>query len=153
MISGHSIKRAIERRRHRRYIVRGRVRFMLDSLEVWGDLVNFGQGGLLIRSRFEIPAGTRLDIRVMAFCFPSAVDGIGEVVGGRGELLALQYLEKSSEADDLLRWLEQEHCPWTGTFDDPSVEFIQPTMAEEETPEMGEKAQISKLEEYIFQNA
>jgi hypothetical protein len=103
-----------ERRRHRRYIVRGRVRFAIDSLEVWADLVNFGAGGMQIRSRYELPAGSRRTFRLMAFCYPVAIDVEGEVVGGREELVSIQFVNKPDTVNGLLRWLEQEHFPWTG---------------------------------------
>jgi PilZ domain len=141
----------VERRKHRRYIVRGRVRFLIDSLEVSADLVNFGQGGLLIRSPFTLPVGTRLDLRILAFCYPAAVIGIGRVVGGRGNLLAVQLVQQSSEADQLLWWLEQEHYPWTGTFDDHAVELRPQAWAEDPDSETAQEAGIEEIETEIFQ--
>jgi hypothetical protein len=142
-----------ERRQHRRYIVRGRVRFLIDSLEVSADLVNLGQGGMLIRSPFEVPVGTSLDLRILAFCYPAVVAGIGRVVGGRGVLLALQFVQKSPEAGRLLWWLEKEHYPWTGTFDDPAVELRPAAWMEEPDSEAAEEAGIERIEEEIFRQA
>ena len=148
----------IERRRHRRYIVRGRTRLTIDSLENWAELVNFGEGGLLIRSSLELPAGTRVNLRILAFCYPIGVDAYGQVVGGRGDLLAIQFVEKPTEAERLLRWLEVEHYPWTGIFDDPDVD----RRSEAERPqsasagarcEARETVRIERMEEDIFQKA
>ena len=150
-IAKRAAEQKIERRKHRRYIVRGRTRFTIDSLEIWAELVNFGEGGLLIRSSFDLPVGTRMDLRILTFCYPIAVDAIGQVVGGRGDLLAIQFAEKPAEADRLLRWLEAEHCPWTGTFDDPDVER-QPALAGGQL-EARETARIERIEEEIFQRA
>jgi hypothetical protein len=147
----------IERRKYRRYIVRGRMRFTIDSLEVWAEMVNFGEGGVLMRSMFDLPVGTRLDLRVLAFGYPLAVEGIGQVVGGRGDLLAIQFIEKSPEAAHFLRWLEMEHYPWTGTFDDPAAEArLQPNQAastEDSWNETRAQARVERIEEEIFQRA
>ena len=104
----------VERRKHRRYIVRGRVKLIIDSLELWCDLVNFGHGGMLIRSRFEIPEKTRLDFLVIAYCYPNTIEVPGQVVGGHGSLLAIQFLNRTDGAKELLQWLEGENFPWTG---------------------------------------
>ena len=148
----------IERRKHRRYIVRGRVRFTIDSLEVLAELVNFGEGGVLIQSMFDLPVGTHMDLRILTFCYPIAVDGVGQVVGGCGDLLAIQFVEKPPEADRLLRWLEVEHYPWTGTFDDPDVGRLNDAERRQSAPvgtlyEKQETARIEKMEEEIFQRA
>ena len=104
----------VERRKHRRYIVRGRVKFTIDSLQLWGDLVNFGHGGMLIRSRYEIPEKTQLNFRVIAYCYPNTFEVLGQVVGGQESLLAIQFLKRMDGAKELLQWLEGENFPWTG---------------------------------------
>ena len=106
----------IERRRYRRYIVRGMVRFRIDSIEVSGDLVNFGQGGMLIRSSFVLPEGTQLPIQVVAFCYPYSFAVPGRVVGAKGELMAIKFLQIPDGVTELLHWLERENVPWTGTY-------------------------------------
>ena len=107
-------KEYVERRKHRRYIVRGRVMFTMNSLDLWGDLINFGYGGMLVRARYEIPENSKLEFRVVAYCYPEMFSVPGQVVGGRESLLAIKFLERTDRAMDLLRWLEVENCPWTG---------------------------------------
>jgi len=104
----------MERRKHRRYILRGRVQFRIDSLEVWAELVNFGQGGMLIQTRFPAPEKIPINYRVLAFGYPDSCDVSGKVVGGQGSLLAIQFLERTAGAQQLLSWLDREHYPWTG---------------------------------------
>jgi hypothetical protein len=130
-----------ERRKHRRYIVRGRVRFLVDSMEVWGELVNFGGGGMQIRSRFELIEGAKLKARVMAFCYPSSFEVKGKVVGGKDALVSIQFVDKPEAVSELLLWLEQEHFPWTGgSADCPADE-----------PERSPAA--SEAEELVYQQA
>ena len=107
-----------ERRRHRRYILPGQVRFRINSFEASGELVNFGQGGLLMRSRVALPVGTQMSLRVQASCYPSAFETPAEIVGVKNALMALKFLEQPHGVQELLLWLERENFPWTGTFAD-----------------------------------
>lgn len=112
-----------ERRRYRRYIVQGQVRFRINSSEASGELVNFSQGGLLVRSQAVLPPGTQATFRVTASCYPNAFDVAGEVVGVKDALLAIKFLEQPKSVHQLLEWLERENVPWTGTFgsEDPAT--------------------------------
>jgi len=107
-------KSFVERRQHRRYIVRGRVKFTIDSMDLWGDLVNFGHGGMLIRTRYEFPENAKLDFRVVAYCYPDMFAVPGQVVGRGDSLLAIKFLERTDGAKELLQWLAGENFPWTG---------------------------------------
>ena len=105
-----------ERRRYRRYIVGGKVWFRIDTIEASADLVNFGPGGMLIRSRFVLPEGTHLPIQVMAFRYPNSFAVPGRVVDGKGELMAIKFLKLTDGVKELLQWLEQENYPWTVAY-------------------------------------
>jgi hypothetical protein len=104
----------VERRKHRRYIVAGRVTFAIGSVNVSGELVNFGHGGMQIRTRHEVSANARLDFRVVAYCYPEMFTVPGQVVGIGNSSLSVKFLERTSGAKELLLWLERENYPWTG---------------------------------------
>ena len=105
-----------ERRSFRRYIVNGTVTFSVGGQEITAALVNFGFGGLLIRSPLSIPVETDLRVQVLAPCYPNRFEVPIQVVGGKDPLVAAKFLERPAGAHELLLWLEQEHFPWTGTL-------------------------------------
>ncbi|HEY7680001.1 MAG TPA: PilZ domain-containing protein [Terriglobia bacterium] len=107
----------MERRKHRRYIVKGMVWFRADGVARTGELINFGYGGMLVRSNHVLPAGSEVSLRVVAYCYKNSFEVRAKVVGGRISLMAVQFLERPAGVGELLLWLEQENCPWTGTFD------------------------------------
>ena len=144
----------VERRKHRRYIVRGRVKFTVDSLELWGDLINFGHGGMLIRSRYEVPENTKFNFRVIAYCYPNSIKVPGQIVGGKESLLAIQFLERTDGATELLRWLESENFPWTGGSSSKEAilaEPVKPPDSNSAFPLVEAEADASM--EVIFQDA
>jgi PilZ domain len=145
-------KNRVERRKHRRYIVRGRVKFTIDSLDLWADLVNFGEGGMLIRSRYEIPAGTLLHFRVIAYCYPNTFEVQGQIVGGRDSLLAIQFLSSTSGTRELLQWLEGEHFPWTGGSSSEDFERVEAWQNARPVNPLGTAETPDSLE-VIFQDA
>ena len=105
----------IERRKHRRYIVSGRVRFVTGFDTGLASLVNLGEGGILIRSRALLPLGTKATFRVVPSQCPIEIEIEGRVVGVKDGLLAVRFLEKRQEVSDCVRWLASENCPWTGS--------------------------------------
>ncbi|MBI1956023.1 MAG: PilZ domain-containing protein [Acidobacteria bacterium] len=102
-----------ERRRYRRYIVQGRVKFRIGSAETLGDVVNFGQGGMLIRSGVVLPEGSETTIQVKASCYPDAFEVSGQVVGVKNGRMAIKFLKKPKAVEELLLCLAQENYPWT----------------------------------------
>jgi len=138
----------VERRKHRRYIVRGRVRFPIDALEAWGELLNFGHGGMLIRSQFAPPSGTRLPFRILAFCYPNTFAVPGAIVGEKGRLTAIQFLERAEGIEELLQWLERENFPWTGA--DCTEDNLSPVAAQNERLHRLNQAELQTVEEFIY---
>ena len=104
-----------ERRKHRRYIVSGRVRFVAGFDSGLGSLVNLGEGGILIRSRALFQKGAKATFRVSPVGCPIELEIEGQVVGVKDDLMAVRFLEERREVLDCLRWLASENCPWTGT--------------------------------------
>ena len=143
-----------ERRKHRRYIVRGMVSFRADGLIRTGELVNFGCGGMLVRSNYVLPEGSEVSFRVVAYCYPSSFEARAQVVGGRISLMALQFLERPAGVDELLLWLEQEHCPWTGTFSPDEVQILEPQQTNPRiAPQPVSEADLDDALEEIYHRA
>jgi len=141
-----------ERRKHRRYIVRGMVSFRADGLMRTGELINFGYGGMLVRSHFLLPPGSKVLFRVVAYCYSNSFDVPAQVVGGKSRLMAVQFLERPLGVDELLLWLEQEHCPWTGTFSPDEIQIIGSSQADAGiVPQPASKAEVEDLLERIYQ--
>lgn len=103
-----------ERRKHRRFIVSGRVRFATGFDSVLANLVNLGQGGILIRSQVTYPEGTKATFHVSPHGCPYKLEVEGQVVGAKDGLMAVQFLEERPEISDCIQWLVSENCPWTG---------------------------------------
>ena len=104
----------IERRKHRRFIVSGRVRIVRGFDSGLGSLVNLGEGGILIRSRALFPEGAKATFQIHPAGCPIALEIEGQVVGVKDSLMAVRFLEERREVSDCLRWLASENCPWTG---------------------------------------
>lgn len=143
-----------ERRRYRRYIVSGQVRIRTNSAETVGELVNFGQGGLQVRSQSVLPVGTQAVFCVTAFCYPNPFDIAGEIVGGKNDLMAVKFLGSANGVNELLHWLDQENFPWTGTFDSnpPEAEKLV-VQASPAPPETGCGAELEPEMQFVFQQA
>src|SRR5690242_20469191 len=88
-----------ERRQYRRYIVRGKAKCVVDMLDVWGDLVNIGCSGILIRTSFELPKGVPLTFRLFLYSYSESVKVRGQVVGGDGSTAAIQFVERNAGLD------------------------------------------------------
>jgi hypothetical protein len=141
-----------ERRRQRRFIVYGRVRFVTGFDSGLGSLVNLGEGGILFRSRAPFPEGTTATFYVSPAGCPVEIEIEGQVVGVKDGLLAVRFLEERQEVSLCLRWLASENCPWTGTV---SVEALGTSRLEAVTSQASEPA-IAELEtsrELVFQSA
>jgi len=144
----------VERRKHRRYIVRGMVSFRADGLVRTGELVNFGYGGMLVRTNYVLPEGTQVSFRVVAYCYPSSFEARAQVVGGRIKLMAVHFLEMPAGVDELLLWLEQEHCPWTGAFSPSEVQILDPSQTNSSVaPQRASEAEVEESLDRVYQQA
>jgi hypothetical protein len=103
-----------ERRRGRRYIVKGEVRILSGAEEVPGALVNLGQLGMLVRSEVIPPVGTAVTVRFGVSGYPAAFQTEGYAVGSNGDLMAIKFSEEPRGSRELLLWLERENYQWTG---------------------------------------
>lgn len=121
---------ANDRRRYRRYIVQGHVWFLLDSVQVSGELLNVGLGGILFRSGVVLPEGREQTIHMVASCYPVAFEVQGEIVRVTDDRIAFRFLNQPQGLYELLLWLDQENSPWTGSnasADMDPAPFRQPT--------------------------
>lgn len=105
----------VERRKHRRFIVSGRVRFVTGFDSGLGSLVNLGKGGILFRSRAVLPEGAKGTFQLHPSGCPIELKIEGQVVGVKNEIMAVRFLEERPEVSDCVQWLANENCPWTGT--------------------------------------
>ena len=104
-------------RKHRRYIVNGSVMFPGAPGELFGDLVNLGRGGLLVRSDHPgPPVGKECNFHFTVHGYDRELEAGGVVVGGRFNLMAIQFLHEPLELESVLNLMEQSHCPWTGSI-------------------------------------
>ena len=103
----------MERRRYRRYIVSGTVRFVMNFGAGSTELVNLGEGGMLIRAANILSEGAEGAFHVVPSRYPIEFEVEGRVVGGKDDLVAIQFLQKHHTVSALIQWLEQENCPWT----------------------------------------
>jgi len=102
-----------ERRRYRRYIVRGLVTIQGNSTETTGELRNLGWGGILIRSNVIHPEASNLSLWCQLEGYPETLYVLGRVVGTQPNLMAIQFLKPPAGMDALLSWLDRENFLWT----------------------------------------
>ena len=104
-----------ERRHYRRYIVGGEVKLRSGSVETSGGLVNLGQGGMLLRSGVALLEGREMTVYAKVAGYPNPLEVPGRVIRAQDELTAIQFLKPLEDGHELLLWLAQENCSWTGT--------------------------------------
>ena len=105
-----------ERRLYRRYIVQGVVELRGDSGKASGELVNIGQGGMLIRVSLALPPGSKVTVHAALLGYSHALKASGQVAGVRDGLLAVQLIEEPNGLYELLLWLARENVPWTAAY-------------------------------------
>jgi hypothetical protein len=104
----------LKRRASVRFITGGQVMFHTGSPESFGDLVNLGRHGMLVRTNVRVPQGTLLRIGITVEGYPTPLQGDGSIVGFKQDLLAVKFLSEPAGLTRLLSWLSQENVPWTG---------------------------------------
>jgi hypothetical protein len=68
--------------------------------------------------------------------------------------MSVQFLERPAGVDELLLWLQQEHCPWTGTFSPDEVQILEPSQtAARMAPQRVSEAEMDDSLEEIYQRA
>ena len=143
-----------DRRRYRRYIVQGRVWFFLDMVQVSGDLVNFGQGGMLFRSGVVLPEGCEVTIHMVAFCYPVAFEVQGQIIRVKDDLIAVRFVNEPQGMYELLQWLDRENCLWTGTHASAGIDpahFRQTTFSL--LPCQMKETELESTLEYLYQQS
>jgi hypothetical protein len=103
---------AREQRRYKRYIVTGTATLQTAAGESRASLLNFGRGGMLVRTDMLCPDGTELLLSYEVGGYPETCVARGKVVGSKPGLLAIMFFEEAAEV--LLRWLEEANCTWSG---------------------------------------
>ena len=113
-----------KRRRNVRYITGGKVIFHTGSADSYGDLVNLGQYGVLVRTNVRVPAGTQFRIGFTVDGYATPFQCESQVAGIHSGLLAMKFLGAMAELAPLLQWLDRENVPWTGLETPDSVHAI-----------------------------
>ena len=132
-----------ERRRYRRYIVAGTVRFVLNFGAGSSELVNLGEGGMLIRATAVLSEGAAGTFHVVPSRYPLEFEIEAEVVGAKDDLVAIRFLQEHHTVSALVQWLEQENCPWTGTITDALTSGFAPRS---ESKTLEQEAEVPALE-------
>ena len=98
----------MEKRRYKRYRVSGQAEFRFGGVRATGELLDIGNGGVLMRSE-EIPAQqTSLAFSFAVEGYPKALQAQGRVVYTQLNTLAVMFLGKVEGLEELLRALEQK---------------------------------------------
>ena len=103
-----------DRRRFKRYIVRGSAACKGRQGETHGALLNLGEGGLLVRAESPYQGKTDISVLFHVTNYPNAIASEGRIVEISGDLLAIEFLAKPNGLDMLLHWLEEAHYAWSG---------------------------------------
>jgi hypothetical protein len=142
----------VERRKHRRFIVSGTVEFARKSEKGSADLVNLGEGGMLIRNGVTFPEGTEVSFHVAPVHCPVELDIRGQVVGVNEGLMAVRFLEQRQEVSFCVQWLARENCPWAGTIENPGLKITRypVSLTEPKAPRIPE---VERAQELVFQQA
>jgi hypothetical protein len=144
----------VERRRYRRYIVSGTVRFVTNLEAGSGDLVNLGDGGILIRSGVALPEGTEGSFHVVPSHCPFEFEIQGRVVGVKGDRMAIRFLQRNQTVAALIQWLERENFPWTGTVAMDALSAVYSLRMEScALPAQAEDAELECARELVFRTA
>jgi hypothetical protein len=101
-------------RRCKRYIVNGSAVLEGPGGESRGLLLNVGQGGILVRTNAAHEEGSNLTLYFHVSGYPETFAGHGQVVGTKGILSAIKFMEEPEGIKFLLAWLGLQHCTWSG---------------------------------------
>ncbi|MCZ6491684.1 MAG: PilZ domain-containing protein [Acidobacteria bacterium] len=96
-----------EKRRYRRYVVSGEVKFRTEVDEAVGELVHIGRRGILIRSHFIPPLRTNLSIHFTVQRYGETFRVGGRVVGSEKDLIAVNFSVEPAGMEELLQWLDK----------------------------------------------
>ncbi len=96
-----------DRRRCKRYLVRGAAKFLRAPVEFAGELLNIGKEGSLIRSDAQLPPGANLTLRFTIEGYPEVLEAKGGVVHTRQGMLGFMFLQEPAEVERLMSWLEE----------------------------------------------
>jgi hypothetical protein len=118
------------------------------------ELVNIGEGGMLIRNGVTFPEGTEASFHVTPVHCPVELDIRGQVVGVNEGLMAVRFLEKRPEVSFCVQWLARENCPWAGTIENQGLRMTRyPEIGSLEEPEAPRAREVERVQELVFQQA
>lgn len=97
----------VERRRYKRYPAAGQVEFGTRFMTATGDLLDIGEGGVLIHSPIVPFPKRNITIRFAVPGYPLLSEAKGKVVHTQRHTQSVKFLRKPPGLKKLLRWLER----------------------------------------------
>lgn len=95
-----------ERRQHRRYLISGKAIMDTSLGRASGELVDVGQGGLLLFSDVTPPKGTGVAVYFIVQGYPLQVEANGKVVRSEAGTVGINFTDEPPELEEVLLWLE-----------------------------------------------
>lgn len=97
----------IDRRKHKRFLVKGAVEMKTPAGNFRGELVSISGGGFLIFADMAVPVGTEIGFSYDIEGYPGKIEGKGMVVRTDKGVVAVTHPEEQAEGiTELLSWLE-----------------------------------------------
>ena len=96
-----------KRRTSARYIIGGDAMFDTGSLDSFGTLMNIGRHGILVRTRVQLPEGTKFWIRFSVEGYARVLQAEGQVVSSRQDLIAVKFVRDPTGLIELLLSLSE----------------------------------------------
>lgn len=98
-----------ERRKHKRYLVRGTAVVTTSSDQLAAELVDVGKGGVLVLApRGSVKIGEQVDIRFAVAGYPVEIESKGRVVRVDICAIGIGFIDPPVELDEAVLWLEAE---------------------------------------------
>jgi len=104
-----------ERRRYKRYSVTGQAEWWTDSTKTPTELLDVGNGGVLLRSQVTLAQGTQFGLRFTVDGYPEKFETRGRVVRTQMDIVAVMFLEEPVGLRQMLIWLDEQEQAKTGT--------------------------------------
>ena len=96
-----------ERRKHRRYLVEGRVVAKSGSGRFAGGLVDVSEGGvLLVTGDGPVPVGTQIEVDLAIDGFRAAINAKGRVARTAAHVVGIAFSDPPLELEEAVLWLE-----------------------------------------------
>ena len=101
----HSV--TTDRRQHRRYLIEGKAIVRTSSGQFSGEVVDVGNGGVLLLSRTaSVTVGEPIEVRFAIAGWPVEIQAAGRVARTDSNAVGIAFAETPAELEEALLWLE-----------------------------------------------